>query len=137
MPRISWRGQDLDQTISPNTSIAKEFIRAEDGTTIGQKHTINVKGHILASGDPNTGARQNYLYGKIKDFLGLGSTGNLNNARLNQQGVLEIQPVGDGANTIKYDNAQLISLNLPEPPDDTAGIQYQEYSFAFRKSFIF
>lgn len=134
MARITWRGQSLDQAISPNTSIAKEFIRSDDGTAIGQKHTINIKGHILASGDPNTGDRQNYLYGKIKDFLGLGSTGNLNNARLNQQGVLEILPVGPGQNVIKYDNAQLISLNLPEPPEDTAGIQYQEYAFAFEST---
>lgn len=134
MARITWRGKEIDSLISPNTSVAKEFIRTEDGTVLGQKHTINIKGYILASGDPlsqGPDSRQNYLYAKIIDFLNLGSTGTLNNMPLNQAGILEIQPVGAGGNTIKYDNAQLINLNLPETPEDTAGIQYQEYAFTF------
>lgn len=134
MARIKWRDKEIDSLISPNTSVTKEFVRTEDGTVLGQKHTINVKGYILASGDPlsqGTDSRQNYLYGKIANFLNLGSTGTLNNIPINQAGKLEIQPVGEGGNTITYDNAQLINLNLPETPEDTAGIQYQEYAFTF------
>lgn len=134
MARIKWRDKEIDSLISPNTSVTKEFVRTEDGTVLGQKNTINIKGYILASGNPlsdGVDSRQNYLYGKIIDFLNLGSTGTLNNMPLNQAGKLEIQPVGDGQNVIIYDNAQLINLNLPETPEDTAGIQYQEYAFTF------
>lgn len=134
MARIKWRDKEIDSLISPNTSISKEYLRADDGTVVAQKHTITVKGYILASGDPlsdQEDSRQNYLYGRILDFLNLGSTGSLNNIPKNQAGLLEIQPVGAGSHVIKYDGAQLISLSLPETPDDTAGIQYQEYGFTF------
>lgn len=127
--RITWCNRTLDQGISPNVSISKEILRNEEGDSFGQKFTIGIDGYVIATGDPITGARQNSLYEKINGFLGISPSG-----RTDQQGSLEILPVDGGSSSsgvLRFDNAQLISVNLPESPEDTAGIQYQQYTFSF------
>jgi hypothetical protein len=131
MSRINWCGQVLDDVLSPSVGLDKTIVRADDGTCIGIQNTITVKGYIIATGDPYTGERQDVLYKRINDFLIKGRNKTDASGNLNQQGLLEIIPVNGGANVLKFDNAQLTTLSLPEPPEETAGIQYQEYSFTF------
>lgn len=127
--RIKWCDRTLDQYISPNVSISKEILRNEEGDSHAQKFTIGIDGYVMATGDPIGGARQNNIYEQINGFLGITPLG-----RTDQQGILEILPVDGGSTAsgvLKFENAQLLSLDLPEAPEDTAGIQYQQYSFKF------
>jgi hypothetical protein len=129
MAKIAWAGQTIDlESTNPSISVQKEIIRTEDGTCINQKHAISVKGYFYATGDPIAKERQGILYQKMITLLNT----NASQASL-QQGLLELQPEGTVslANTIRYKDAKLINASFPEPPDDTAGIQYVEYSVTF------
>jgi len=129
MARITWCNRTLDQQISPNVGISKEILRNEEGDTFGQKISISIDGYVIATGDVISGARQNSIYEQINHFLGMSPEG-----RTDQQGTLEILPVDGGSTAsgvLRFENAQLTSVGLPESPEDTAGIQYQQYSFAF------
>lgn len=127
--RITWCNRTLDQAISPNVGVSKEVLRNEEGDTFGQKISINIDGYVIATGDPINGSRQNSVYEQINHFLGISPDGDTN-----QQGLLEILPIDGGSTAsgvLRFDNAQLTSLSLPEAPEDTAGIQYQQYAFSF------
>jgi hypothetical protein len=129
MAKVSWAGKTIDvASTNPSISVQKEIIRTDDGICINQKHNITVKGYFYATGDPIAKARQGVLYGKMIALLNT----NASQASL-QQGLLELQPEGtvSGGNTLRYKDARLVSVSFPEPPDDTAGIQYVEYSVTF------
>lgn len=129
MAKISWAGSTIDvASTNPSISIQKEIIRTDDGICINQKHNITVKGYFYATGDPIAKERQGILYGKMILLLNT----NASQASL-QQGLLELQPEGtvSAGNTLRYKDARLVSASFPEPPDDTAGIQYVEYSVTF------
>jgi hypothetical protein len=135
MAKINWAGNQIDvSSTNPNIGITREFLRTDDGTTIGQKHSITIKGYFLAQGDPLAASRQADLYQKMLELFGKGTA----DASI-QAGLLEINPEAIGTvNTltqvIRYNDAKLLSVSLPEPPDETAGIQIQEYQLSFEAS---
>tara|TARA_Y100000296_G_scaffold70971_1_gene86065 strand:- start:1120 stop:2628 length:1509 start_codon:yes stop_codon:yes gene_type:complete len=113
----------------PRYSISREEILAGDGTYLNTKFNINVTGTtvISSSTDITTkGARQSAIQEKASTHLQF-------NRGFPTHGVgkLEISPYGGLANTLVFDDAKLVSLELPEQGEESAGVQYLEYSFAF------
>ena len=111
----------------PKYSINREVIRASDGTPIANKYTISVIGQVLATGDiTTTGARQNALQSSI--------ISNLLSADLTKDqgvGTLTIEPYGGLANKIVFLDASLLAVSVPEQTDESAGVQFQDYTFEF------
>lgn len=138
MSKITWAGTDIDFSpdagTSPNINITKEIVRASDGTCIGQRHSINISFYIFATGDAVLKQRQQVLYSKIISVFGKQS----NNGVSLQKGKLEIipeTPTGGSVsqdNIITYNDAELVSFNFPETPDDTNGIQYIQCTVTFQ-----
>ena len=115
----------------PRYSINREDIKTGDGTYINSKFTINIVGTAVLSAyninDLETkGARQE----EIQDL-------SLTNLKFNKQakmlgnGKLEISPYGGMPNSISFNDAKLISLDLPEQNEESSGTQYVEYNFVF------
>lgn len=114
---LTWGSNSIEFTNGYSVSVQKDFERNGDNTPIAEKHTISVRGSVVASGgDPET--RYNSLI--------LAATSRADVAYLNRQmGTLSLP----GGTT--YANASLTSISSSEPPDDTAGIQYIEISMTF------
>lgn len=118
----------------PKYSISRENIfKTGAGTYIGSKFTINVTGTAIIkptqSGQDITeiGERQNRIQGEtIIGMHFLRSFFPSQNA-----GSLRIEPYGGHAQHIVFHDAKLISVDLPEQSDESAGVQTREYSFVF------
>lgn len=104
--------------------ISKDFVRSDDGTVLSEKHNITIKGSVVASGT-NAEARYISLFNKSYDA----------NAKVLQGGEreysLQIGKLEVTGTEINYSAATLLSINVPEASEDTAGIQFQEVSLVF------
>ena len=118
----------------PKYSINRENIfKTGAGTYIGSKFTINITGTAIIkptqSGQDITeiGERQNRIQGEtIIGMHFLRSFFPSQNA-----GSLRIEPYGGHSQHIIFHDAKLISVDLPEQSDDSAGVQTREYNFVF------
>tara|TARA_R100001129_G_C5316349_1_gene246505 strand:- start:79 stop:1899 length:1821 start_codon:yes stop_codon:yes gene_type:complete len=116
----------------PRYSISREEISTEDGTHINSRFVINVTGTAtLKTTDDqdmlNKGQRQSRVQGEALILAQL----NRNQWPMRGNGVLEIAPYGGHANIIKYNDARILSIELPEQNETSAGVQYQEYTVQF------
>jgi hypothetical protein len=119
----------------PTYSINREEIFASDGTYLNSKYTINISGSAtIKTGDDSSaltkGKRQSRVYGEKIIKLQF----NRNKFPMLGNGTLEINaykdPSGESTtNQIKFYDARLISVNIPEDTDEAAGVHYTEYSF--------
>ena len=117
----------------PRYSINREEMATTDGTYINSKFTITITGTatLKTATSQNMlvqGERQRAVQGEalIKMMF------NRQKWPMHGNGVLEIDSYGAStANTIKFLDARLISLELPEQNDETAGVQNLEFSFTF------
>ncbi len=119
----------------PRYSISRENAFTGAGTNIGSTFTITVTGTaILNQADDNqdplkVGERQRRVQGEMLTILQF--------AREQQEaqsiGLLQIQPYGGLTNKIKFADAKLMSIEVPEQ-GETAGIQNTEYTFTFEAS---
>ena len=104
----------------PKYSISTEQITTGDGTVIDLLYNVTVTGQVLSSGDITTaGLRQSNLQAKIIERLGF-------TEHSFPKGLLEIVPYGGLSNTISFNDASLVSIDLPEQDDGRAGVQYQD-----------
>lgn len=118
----------------PKYSISRENVfKTGAGTYIGAKFTINVTGTAIikptqgAQDITKAGERQNRIQGEtIIGMHFLRSVFPSQNA-----GSLRIEPYGGLAQHIIFHDAKLISVDLPEQSDESAGIQTREYNFVF------
>jgi hypothetical protein len=117
----------------PRYSINRENLSTGDGTFMGTKFTINVTGTALINSvDDNQditvkGQRQSRVMGEAISSLQM-----LREQFPNQgTGKLEISPYGGLPNSIVFNDAKLISIDLPEQTEESAGVQTLEYSFSF------
>lgn len=117
----------------PRYSINRENLSTGDGTYMGTKFTINVTGTAcINSADDNQditikGQRQSRVMGEAITSLQM-----LREQFPNQgTGKLEISAYGGLPNIITFIDAKLISVDLPEQSEESAGVQYLEYSFVF------
>ena len=110
----------------PKYSISTEQITTGDGTVIDLLYNVTVTGQVLSSGDITTaGLRQSNLQAKIIERLGF-------TEHSFPKGLLEIVPYGGLSNTISFNDASLVSIDLPEQDDGSSGVQYQDYTFTFQ-----
>jgi hypothetical protein len=117
----------------PRYSINRENLSTGDGTFMGTKFTINVTGTAcINSSDDNQditikGQRQSRVMGEALTSLHM-----LRESFPNQgTGKLEISAYGGLSNIIVFTDAKLMSVDLPEQSEESAGVQYLEYSFVF------
>lgn len=117
----------------PRYSINRENLSTGDGTFMGTKFTINVTGTALINSvDDNQditikGQRQSRVMGEAITSLQM-----LREQFPNQgTGKLEISPYGGLPNSIVFNDAKLVSIDLPEQTEESAGVQTLEYSFSF------
>jgi len=117
----------------PRYSINRENLSTGDGTFMGTKFTISVTGTaIIQSSDDSQditikGQRQSRVMGE-----GITLMQALREQFPNQgTGKLEISPYGGLSNIMVFDDAKLLSVDLPEQNEESAGVQTLEYSFTF------
>lgn len=115
----------------PKFSINREDLSTGDGTYLGTKFSIEITGtatlNVNDDQDITTaGQRQNAVMGSALTALQFNR-----DSALSQGGILEIAPYGGQNNIIKFADARLISVSLPEQADEEAGVQNLQYSFSF------
>ena len=117
----------------PRYSINRENLSTGDGTFMGTKFTINVTGTALINSVDNNqditikGQRQSRVMGEALTSLQM-----LREEFPNQgTGKLEISAYGGLPNIITFNDAKLLSVDLPEQTEESAGVQTLEYSFVF------
>ena len=117
----------------PRYSIGRENLSTGDGTFMGTKFTINVTGTALIQSSDSAqditekGQRQSRVMGEA-----ITSMQALREAFPNQgTGKLEISPYGGLSNVMVFNDAKLLSVDLPEQNEESAGVQTLEYSFSF------
>lgn len=121
----------------PTYSINREEIFAADGTYLNSKYTINISGSATIKPADDSSAlvkckRQSRVYGEKIIKLQF----NRNEFPMLGNGTLEINayddPSGESTtNQIKFYDARLVSVDIPEDSDEYAGIDYTEYNFTF------
>lgn len=105
----------------PKYSISKEVMR-QDNYVIGEKFSITITGTALitnAASMLDAGKRQSEVHELIHRVL------NLQGA----VGQLTITPYGGEPNDIIFNDARVISVDAAEQDDESAGTQFQEYTF--------
>lgn len=116
----------------PRFSIDREELSTGDGTYLGTKFSIQIIGTAtLNEDDPQDiterGERQSATQGAALtaaqfDTDQFPTQGN---------GILEISPYNGKPNTIKFEDARLLSVSLPEQEEQEAGVQTVSYVFSF------
>lgn len=116
----------------PNFSIDREDAMTPRGGILMPKFTIRVNGSAtIPEADAQDimikGERQESVFGQV-----------LTLAQLNRQlvknynvGKLELKPYGGRASKIIFEDAKLISVSVPEQPEQSAGVQLTQFSFVF------
>jgi hypothetical protein len=115
----------------PRFSINREDMTTGDGTYLGSRYTIDITGTAVlgsyGSRDLETkGSRQQSVQGLALTNLKLNK-----NAQMLGNGKLEISPYGGMPNSITFNDARLLSLELPAQNEESSGTQYLEYNFSF------
>lgn len=109
----------------PKYSIDREDIFSGDSTLVNTVYTINVRGVLTTTADATTaGVRQNAVQGKAIQELKKGIA-----PQSSGLGILTITPVS--GDDIVFNNAKILSVNVPEASDTTQSMTFQEYSFSF------
>jgi hypothetical protein len=117
----------------PRYSISREDVTTGDGIYLHSKFNINVTGTAtikttqVEQDVTVKGERQNRIQGEalIAMHMNRQSWPTIGN------GLLTISSYGGLDNDITFDNARIISLELPEQNEESSGIQNLEYSFTF------
>lgn len=124
---LTWTGTSISFDYGFAMSVQKEFGRADDGSILNEKHTVSIRGQIVASG-ATADARYTNLATQMFSRAKKLATGGDRVATL-QAGLLLV--TGDSGEIVRYDSASLLSVNVSEAPEDTAGLHYQEVSMTF------
>tara|TARA_B100000963_G_scaffold352297_1_gene365248 strand:- start:2871 stop:4490 length:1620 start_codon:yes stop_codon:yes gene_type:complete len=117
----------------PRYSIGRENLSTGDGTYMGTRLSITVTGTAVIQSSDDTqditikGQRQHRVMGEALTSLQI-----LRESFPNQgTGKLEISAYGGFGNIITFNDARLLSVDLPEQNEESAGVQTLEYSFTF------
>ena len=116
----------------PRYSISREDITTTDGTYVNTKFSISITGTavIKVTDDQdmlNVGERQDRIQGEALIKMQF----NRDQWPMHGAGKLEIDSYGGHTNHIIFNDARLMSLELPEQTEEGAGVQNLEYSFSF------
>ena len=116
----------------PRYSINREELSTGDGTYIGTKFSIEISGTATLNNTESQditvkGQRQSRVQGEALTALQF----DRDQFPTQGNGILEITPYGGLGNVIKFNDARLLSVSLPEQTEESAGIQSLEYTFSF------
>lgn len=106
--------------------IQKEFARADDGSILNEKHTINLTGQIVANGN-NADARYSSLIAQIGSYAAKVRV--TTRSATTQAAPLTI--TGDSGQLLAYSQATLLNISISQPSEETAGLHVQEVSLSF------
>jgi hypothetical protein len=124
---VIWKGTSLAGNGTepyPNIDITATALRGGDGAYIATDYSIRVTGQMVATGSlVVAGERQNSLFGKINAMAAAVDGEDV--------GKLDIQPYGGGASNMTFPDAKLTSVNFSEAPENSAQVQFQDYSLEF------
>lgn len=115
----------------PRYSISREDLFTGDGTYMNTKFNINITGTATLASYNKTdlqtkGSRQASLAGEASKLL----MSNKNSPMMGH-GKLEITPYGGQSGELIFNDAKIISIELPTQNEESAGTQYLEYNFVF------
>ena len=115
----------------PRYSISREDLFTGDGTYMNTKFNINITGTATLASYNKTdlqtkGSRQVSLAGEASKLL----MSNKNSPMMGH-GKLEITPYGGQSGELIFNDAKIISIELPTQNEESAGTQYLEYNFVF------
>ena len=125
----------LDDTVGvagpfPRYTIGREIMR-QDSIVLNQKYTISITGVALITTAASMlveGKRQEQVQKLMKQLLD-------NDARF---GLLEIVPYGGlSGQKLSFPDARLLSINLPEADEASAGVQNQGYTVSFEANQLY
>lgn len=116
----------------PSYSISREDLSADDGTYLNSKYTINITGQATIKPDDTSsaltkGERQSRVMGEDIGKLQF----NRDKFPMLGNGTLLILAHDSFSNAILFNDARLISVNIPEKTEESAGLHYTDYSFTF------
>lgn len=135
---LFFAGQELQLEYGFASSIDKDFNRLEDGTVLSEKHTMTIRGAFSAVGYEVQDRYENLLTksAEYADYKAIGVIERLVSLQAGPLELYKMQQVGDvfravGQPILRYSYAQLMSVGVSEPPEDTAGLHFQEVTFVF------
>lgn len=135
---LFFAGHELQLEYGFASSIDKDFNRLEDGTVLSEKHTLTIRGSFSAVGYSPQDRHENLLTKSVEyaDYKAIGVIERLVSLQAGPLQLYKMQQVGDefqavGQPILTYDYAQLMTVSVSEPPEDTAGLHFQEVSFTF------
>lgn len=111
----------------PRYSIDRQNVLI-DNQLVGKTYNVTITGTALISGSSSMlvkGDRQSKVMAIVRDGM-LSPT--------LSYGKLEIASYGGGSQKLTFNVAKLVSVSSPEQTEDSAGVQYAEYSYTFECS---
>lgn len=124
---ISWSTETFVFEFGVAVGIQKEFSRMGDLSIINEKHSISIRGQIIASGNTSQDRYKDLMTKSLSYAQKI--AGGATRKSTTQMGTLVIS--GTGGELLRYDDALLQNIEVSQPSDDTAGIQYQDVSLSF------
>lgn len=113
----------------PKYSIQKDINSIQgDGGILSSKYSITISGKFLVDSSIDildSGARQSKYNAMIAERI------NYLKSNKGSTGKLEISPYGGKPGKIIYNDARLLSVNIPESTDESASILYSDYTLTF------
>ena len=115
----------------PKYSISREAISTQDGTLLNNKYSISISGKVFASellDVTEPGEKQNDLQ---KQLIWLLKLKRASYSQDHNMGRLEIESYGGLANKFVFEDARLMSVNIPEQEEGGASVLVANYSISF------
>lgn len=112
----------------PKYSVNKESTSTGDGTNLCNKYTITINGQFIVDSDVDiatSGARQSNYNQKIIQRL------SALRQYYSNYGRLEISPYGGQPNKLIWNDAKLLSVDVPESSDESSSILFGDFTFTF------
>lgn len=112
----------------PKYSISRSVSSVTDGGVINNVYSINIRGQVIIDSSIDLtvpGARQSNIHLKMIQKLQTGIDSNDNYGRL------EIVPYGGQPNAFDFIDAKLVSVEIPEPSEDSSLTSSFDYNFVF------
>jgi hypothetical protein len=115
----------------PTYDITREEIRLADKTHLGFRYNITITG-VATSGSNDVKTTKGEGQGVVMELARKGLA-DLNDPNSKNYGVgkLEIAPYGGYEDIISFRDARLVSVEMAEQDEETAGTQYQNYTYNF------
>lgn len=116
----------------PSYSISREDIFADDGSYLNSKYSINITGYATIKPNDATsiltkGGRQAKIIGE--QIIKLQT--NRSEWPMSGAGTLDIELYDGTSGTLRFYDARLLNVEIPESSEESAGVHYTEYSFTF------